>query len=578
MAIAAAAVACTGDAPVAVSTTAQRVRSGLGSDGAFVGFDVLVTDAAGRAIPCGTGSLSATVAVSRDGGPFEPVGASQIQVTCASDAVGQLAIAVDNSGSEAGFLAPLRAGVDAAIDAIAAVGGEASLVRVSTTAQVLAPLTSDAATLRAAADRMFVANGWTALYDGVRLANETLGGRVVPAAAADRFPDVAAFCAAGRKHAIAVFTDGRDNNSADEHAADYDTDAYPGDGIDTSLEDLYNLRVGSVTTPVYAIGLGDEVDGDALAALALGTGGRYLPIDDAGDLAAVFPMIADYAGATHQVCAELPGDGCGDVDLRIDYEWTDGVDVIAGSRVEHIHVDCPAAPAAGRTATVLLTLSNPGIPRDDAGTLAANVARWVSPVAAPRVLVVLDDNHHGEFAGDADTVAALLAERGIDADRLDEPADGIAVDAFAGYDVVWLSNPGYPPDDRLTIDALSAFAEGGGGVVLQGDDMTWSFGHAFSMAGLTHLDHIDNGVRACGKKIDDNRGRSYEVTLDPSGHPVVAGLDGLPWMYGDDIDRAAPRGEGERVAAWARFEKGSCAVQTPAIVVFDPADAAAPSM
>lgn len=170
-------------------------------------------------------------------------------------------LVADNSGSEQGFLDPLKAGLHEFIAALDPARDGASLVRVSTEATLRAPLGSDRATLDAATDALFVANGWTALYDGIRLGAESLesGFSADPAAPAP-------------VPALVVFTDGKDNNSADEK----DTQ-FAGDGIDTTLEDCLSLEAGGIAIPVHTIAVGDA-DREELAELAAATGGRAYDI------------------------------------------------------------------------------------------------------------------------------------------------------------------------------------------------------------------------------------------------------------------------------------------------------------
>ena len=123
-----------------------------------------------------------------------------------------------------------------------------------------------------------------------------------------------------------------------------------------------------------------------------------------------------------------------------------------------------------------------------------------------------------------------------------------------GYDVVWFSNPGYPMDDIKSFNALLQFSDAGGGVVMQGDDMSWSHGHSFSTEPLTQLKHVDNGTEYCGQTIDNGRG-SYNVSLGDLPHPILAGLEGQTFRYMDDIDTATlaatPAGGTSEVLAWA---------------------------
>lgn len=227
---------------------------------------------------------------------------------------------------------------------------------------------------------------------------------------------------------------------------------------------------------------------------------------------------------------------------------------------------------SGRVVTLLLILGNPRIAEHPtkaiATALAGNSVAWVSPVAVPRVLVVRDDNHQGDFAEDPAYVQGLLLQEGYQADLVDEPADGLSLQAFASYDVVWFANPGQPVDDARTIEALGQFVAQGGGLVLQGDDMTRNA----QLQPLTHLKYQDNGERYCDQPTDNNLGKNYAVTVERQAHPVIAGLEGLQFLYGDDIDTSTPLRKGEVVLAWATVSpKTYCLCsKKPVIVAYDP--------
>lgn len=238
---------------------------------------------------------------------------------------------------------------------------------------------------------------------------------------------------------------------------------------------------------------------------------------------------------------------------------------------------------SSRIVTILLTMSNPRIGNDLIPLeLATGSVDWVSPTENPSILVVRDDNNHGEYATDPVVVQEWLLDAGYSADFLDEPLAGLSSADLEGYDVVWFSNPGHPVDDQPTFVALSQFLEDGGGVVLQGDDMTQ--GEGFSMAPLTHLQFSSNGTRFCGENTDNNAGRNYQVRVEENGHPVIDGyLEGKTFLYGDDIDTSTPLENGEVVLAWATLARqpraemvslGSPSLcecpSTPVVVAFDP--------
>lgn len=543
----------------------------------FLSFDVVLTEPeSGPAIDCNEGQLSVEVEMKGARGRYEKVSRQRIQVRCKGSVGPDVALVVDNSGSESGTLADVREASERLLDWVERANGRASLVRVSTEPSVLQPLTADTGEARAALSELHVSNGWTALYDGIRVGNETLGdaelaedGRAVGSQTE--------FCELEPQRAIVVFTDGRDNNSSDENA----TENYPGDGIHTSFEDLLRLETRGVATPIYSVGLGDEVDHDALAELAEQSGGKHHRTTSRGAVTEVFQHIASYGGPRFRVCAELPTTSCGSHEVRLQYRWDGSGRSISGSRESHVNVACPAAPALGKSATVLLTLSDPNIEARDARELVRRTTEWVSPVAAPRVLVVLDDNHHGEAAGDAAYVAAALGRANIRYELMDEPEHGLLASALDGFDVVWFSNPGYPMDDAGTFQTLQAALGRGMGVVLQGDDMAWSFGHSFDMSPLTHLRFEDNGTTACGLHTDNNAGDGRFQVQAIQSHPMLGSLGGRSFFYGDDIDLTEPQNSGETVLAWGSvMNRGgrapACDTRVPVVVAYDPALATAP--
>jgi hypothetical protein len=553
-----------------VVSTVQAVRAGAGADGGNVmlSADVLVTDGP-VGVPCGDGQVTVTMEVSRNGeeGPWVLIEQESITTTCVDSGRGDLALVMDNSGSQVGNLEGLRADAKRVVDQVLGEQGRASFVRVSTEAGVKSELTDDPRALSAAIDGMFVANGWTALWDGVRMGNETLGAGRLAKDQLETYSDKEGFCAASQKQGIVVFTDARDNNSA---GAKLTSEKYPGDGIDTSLEDILSLKVGGTQTPIYVVGLGDQVDPLALGALAEKSGGRFFGVDSPDQAGDVLGSISEYFGSAHRVCTEIPSHLCGGLDVRVTQHFNAHGKSGVETTTHHVEVPCDAR-ARGRVATILLTMTATETPEESMMKLVANTVNWASPVDAPKVLFVLDDSNHGEFGDDTKQIHEKLVASGYDASYLDEPAAGIAANDLAGYDVVWFSNPGYPMDDQQSFDALLRFSQEGGGVVLQGDDMSWSWGKNFATKPLTRLQHVDNGTDACGVHIDNQKGGRYRVSMNADTHPIITGLEGESVLYGDDIDLTTPMGDDIEVVAWATVEgaKGKCE-KRPAVTAFTP--------
>jgi hypothetical protein len=240
-------------------------------------------------------------------------------------------------------------------------------------------------------------------------------------------------------------------------------------------------------------------------------------------------------------------------------------------------VECPGE---GRSVAIVMTMSNrPGLTPPMAGRLAANSVRWTNPnpTIEPRILVVLDNNHNGEQAFDALFVRNLLVGAGFGSVAyMVEPAGGLDLPQLLDYDVVWFSNPGFPLNEVGTYNALLGFRDGGGGLILQGDDITRFDANRLPMEPFTYSTWVSNGTSTCGHPTDNNAGWNYLVEFDPPTtslpHPVIDGLEGARALYGNDIDHSIPLGLGEEVLAIATLAQDeSCDLVTSAVIAIDPA-------
>lgn len=199
-------------------------------------------------------------------------------------------LVADNSGSTAQWEESIAEAVEHFGQVVLASShtDRVGLVRVSTEAALVQDLTHDQEAIEAAAQTLFVNRGWTALWDGVRLANEVLQAGSVD----DRG---AASCVDRAYRGIVVFTDGADNNSRDEQAS-----SYSGDGVDTRFEDLLDLRIHDVRTAVHTVSVGDAAEEDLLETLALETGGSARSIRTYGGL------MGALNGAANQLDGQVP--------------------------------------------------------------------------------------------------------------------------------------------------------------------------------------------------------------------------------------------------------------------------------
>lgn len=243
------------------------------------------------------------------GGPWRA--ASNLVVQHAGRPALDVMLVADNSGSMEAELDDIRDAMSGFADALIgrARGDRVGVVRVSTEAAVLANLTSDKALIDAATAGMYTNQGWTALWDGIRLANETLERRSVEV-------NGAASCLLGALPMIITMTDGADNNSSDEHAT-----RYPGDGVDTTLDDLRSLSVNGRSTTLHTVAVGEDADVSALRELATARQGHFTHIKNYGALLNALQAAAAQLDTIVPVCFQPAA--CADSEARIGVERRD---------------------------------------------------------------------------------------------------------------------------------------------------------------------------------------------------------------------------------------------------------------
>lgn len=223
----------------------------------------------------------------------------------------------------------------------------------------------------------------------------------------------------------------------------------------------------------------------------------------------------------------------------------------------------------GKSAMLLLTMSNPLTPVDVSSAIIRSVVSYLAQGKAAKVLVVRDDNHNNEFANDHNFIGERVTAAGYAVTVMNEPSTGLRPQDVAGYDVVWMTNPGHPMDDKKTLETLHEFRLAGGGFVLSGDDMTFSKG-GFDMSPYTFTKHVSNGTTTCGVTTDNNAGAAWRVTFENSEHAMSSGLNGLTFLYGDDLDHSTALNDGEEVLAWGVLEGyPSCKMKIPVVIALD---------
>ncbi len=545
-----------------------------GSSSHFVSVDMVATDDDGNAVSCDDADIEADIEVSYDGPGqgFDPVDETTVRSFCGEQVEADVAIVVDNSGSLESFVDEASNAAQELAHQVIDDGGRVSLVRVSSHAEAMTGLIDDKDEVDDVLDGLFVNDGWTALYDGIRIGNQTLAGEL--ASIDDDYDDLDDFCSSQNPFYVVALTDGQDNNSMEQEMATPD-----GDGIDTDLEDLFELNIGGVDTPVYTVGVGVDVDHAALSQLADETGGKHFQASTDAAISQALTSIADYPAATHRLCAETSNSpqqgggpsqqGCGVSWTQVNYGDGPQSDVFSGSDTQQTQAPCPHSPPSGRSVGLLFKLSHPSVDAGVAADLAENAVQWAADDTDPEVLIVRDNSHNDHFDDDPVYIEGLLDDAGIDATFIDEPDSGVSPGTLSNYDVVWFSNPDEPMSDKSSLLSMLKFIGDGGGVVLSGDDMTASKYHSFSMDNLLHVDHESNGTYTCGDYIYGDTGQEFTVDIPDSDHPVLNGIAPQSFDYGYNIDLSTPLDRGEEVLAQASYSDGEgCSTETPAIIAF----------
>jgi tight adherence protein B len=235
---------------------------------------VSVTGAAADGSLLGAGNLE----VREDGVPIDGITVTPL-LESEPESVG-VVLAVDVSGSTLGR--PLAAAQAAAVDfadEVTATGVSVGLVSFGPVPELLVPATTDAAPLRRGIESL-VAEGETALYDGVVLAAEALAG----------FDGL---------RSIVVFSDGADTVST------------------ATLEDATAAALAieaSVSTVALAT---DALDPAAIEALATGTDGRVIQAADSESLAAAFDTAAAAIASQYVITYTAPVEEGSELDLTV---------------------------------------------------------------------------------------------------------------------------------------------------------------------------------------------------------------------------------------------------------------------
>ena len=260
---------------------------------------------------------------------------------------------------------------------------------------------------------------------------------------------------------------------------------------------------------------------------------------------------------------------------------------LSGAAAAGVSVDGAATLVSGNTyrygfsgsfgsGTVSVDFTN-GTWADDSGNNnAASSASF--DVAFDRasidVLLIQDENTNGEFEDDVPFINDVLVGLGYSvtfSHEADLPSGGVndLADYFATFDVVMLSNPGYPYNDALTVDALKMAMDQGVGVILQGDDAissTAAFPAVESVKAISGLQAVDPANGGFGIDNGDPAVDPFYTVDVGTGHSVQAGIESEVFLYADDIDTTESIGA-EILAVGSPSTEPS--VEKPVIAAFE---------
>lgn len=294
-----------------------------------VGFDLMPLTNSGEPIGCEDSELKFEVKKYHNGEITEED--QSISVKCITNQPSKVGLIIDNSGSVRNYRLIIENSVNTLLEQLLSIGSQVSLVEVNTNARVLTPLTNDKEVFQKSMSNMLNKGGWTSLYDGIRMSHDTLNDQVVYKDENDEA------CQIERK-AIIVLTDGVENNSSEQNYESYDLKTFPGDKINTSIDDLKKMRDKERRIPIYTLGIGDEISDNILESLSSDSGASYQTIPHYNQVESAFKKIGNYLKSPHRVCIQSQDMKCGEHKVVVDYSSANGP---SGSTEVNFKIACP---------------------------------------------------------------------------------------------------------------------------------------------------------------------------------------------------------------------------------------------
>ncbi len=271
-----------------------------------------------------------------------------------------------------------------------------------------------------------------------------------------------------------------------------------------------------------------------------------------------------YTGKWHTIRRSFRVQKSGEYKLTFSAE---GKENSLGGLIDHVRLHKKVKRAGVVTSLLALgdmdNIDSPLISEEVSKSIVNKLVNYASLEKKPSILIVKDANHNGESVEDYELIKKILVDK-HGADKVKELSGSLSLDKAKEADVIFVINPGHPLGSKETADVIREVIKTGEiGVVLSGDDM--ARGSGFSLNDITGVKYTDNGVRACGVYVDNNKGASYQVKLKKRSFRRLSANERV-LSYGNDIDHVEIDNKKVKVLAHATTEACGKDIKYPTIL------------
>ncbi len=293
-----------------------------------IGFDIMPVTTDGTPIGCDDTSLKFQIKKYFNNELVED--SENVSIECKNNESVDVGLVLDNSGSVRDYRLMVENSVSNLLKDLFSFNSNVSLTEVNTNSKVLTPAINDLDDFKKALGQMSNKGGWTALYDGIRMGHDTLIEKV------KLNNEINNACDYKRK-AIIVMTDGEENNSCEQKYEEYSLKEFPGDKVDTTLEDILDLKIEDRKIPVFSLGVGTSIDQESLENISKLSGASYRSLASFEEVSSAFNDISNYLQSPYQVCLDTENKACGDYKIVVDFSSDNGPE---GQKVLEFNIAC----------------------------------------------------------------------------------------------------------------------------------------------------------------------------------------------------------------------------------------------